>query len=73
MIGALVDVAVCCGQVANDGSVAVIKGLRDFQEHLGGELTVTLLDAIGTGIEVHQIDETMMLEAIAWLKSREAG
>ncbi len=58
---------------ANDGSVAVIKGLRDFQEHLGGELTVTLLDAIGTGIEVHEIDETMMLEAIAWLKSREAG
>ena len=58
---------------ANDGSVAVIKGLRDFQEHLGGELTVTLLDAIGVGIEVHEIDEAMMLEAITWLKSREAG
>ncbi|MGI9490741.1 MAG: 3-dehydroquinate synthase [Geminicoccaceae bacterium] len=58
---------------ANDGGVAVIKGLRDFQEHLGGELTVTLLDAIGAGIEVHQINEAMMLEAIAWLKSRETG
>ncbi len=58
---------------ASDGNVAVIKGLRDFQEHLGGELTVTLLEDIGIGIEVHEIDEAMMLEAIAWLKSREAG
>jgi len=55
---------------ASDGSVAVIRGLKDFQEHLGGELTITLLDDIGVGIEVHEIDEGMMLEAIAWLKSR---
>ena len=55
---------------ASDGAVAVIKGLRDFQEHLGGELTITLLDDIGIGVEVHEIDEDMMLEAIAWLKSR---
>ncbi|NJO36517.1 MAG: 3-dehydroquinate synthase [Rhizobiales bacterium] len=55
---------------ASDGAVAVMKGLRDFQEHLGGELTVTLLDGIGVGIEVHAIDERMMLDAIAWLKGR---
>ena len=58
---------------ANDGTVAVMKGLSDFQEHLGGELTITLLEAVGIGIEVHEIDEKRMLEAIAWLKSREAG
>lgn len=55
---------------ASDGSVAVIKGLRDFQEHLGGELTVTLLDDIGVGVEVHEIDEAVMLDAIGWLKAR---
>ena len=55
---------------ARDGSVAVIKGLSDFQEHLGGELTITLLNEIGVGVEVHEIDEPMMLDAIAWLKSR---
>lgn len=55
---------------ASDGKVAVIKGLKDFQEHLGGELTITLLHDIGIGVEVHEIDERMMLEAIAWLKSR---
>ncbi|MDH3663870.1 MAG: 3-dehydroquinate synthase [Alphaproteobacteria bacterium] len=55
---------------ANDGTVAVIKGLKDFQEHLGGELTVTLLEDIGVGVEVHDVDEAIMLEAIAWLKTR---
>ncbi len=43
-----------------DGTIAVMKGLRDFQEHLGGELTVTLLEGIGVGVEVHEIDEAMM-------------
>ena len=53
-----------------DGSLAVFEGLREFREHLGGELTVTLLEDIGCGIEVHAIDETRMLAAIAWLKER---
>ncbi len=55
---------------ASDGMVAVIKGLKEFQEHLGGELTITLLDDIGVGVEVHEMDERMVLQAIAWLKSR---
>jgi 3-dehydroquinate synthase len=55
---------------ARDGAVAVIKGLKDFQEHLGGELTITLLDDIGVGVEVHEIDDAMVLEAISWLKAR---
>ena len=48
-------------------------GLEDFREHLGGELTVTLLSAIGLGVEVHEMDQALVLEAIAWLKEREAG
>lgn len=55
---------------ASDGSVAVIKGLKDFQEHLGGELTITLLKDIGVGIEVHEIDDRLMLDGIIWLKER---
>ena len=53
-----------------DGSLAILEGLREFREHLGGELTVTLLEDIGSGIEVHAIDETRMLAAITWLKER---
>ncbi len=53
-----------------DGTNALLAGLREFQEHLGGELTITLLEDIGRGVEVHAMDEAMVLESIAWLKAR---
>ena len=49
---------------------AVLAGLREFREHLGGELTVTLLAGIGRGVEVHAMDEALILDAIAWLEAR---
>jgi 3-dehydroquinate synthase len=48
----------------------VLRGLREFREHLGGELTVTMLSAIGTGVDVHEITEAKVLEAIDWLEQR---
>jgi 3-dehydroquinate synthase len=56
-----------------NGEWAILEGLKDFQEHLGGELTVTLLAGIGTGVEVHEIDVERMREAMHWLKARAAG
>lgn len=50
----------------------VLEGLVEFQEHLGGELTVTLLEGIGRGIEVHAIDPVLVDQAIRWLRSRAA-
>jgi 3-dehydroquinate synthase len=55
-----------------DGSLAILDGLREFREHLGGELTVTLLEEIGRGAEVHEIDEARMHAALAWLRDRVA-
>ena len=52
------------------GDHAVLAGLREFREHLGGELTVTLLAGIGRGVEVHAMDEALILEAIGWLEAR---
>jgi 3-dehydroquinate synthase len=52
------------------GDWVILEGLKDFQEHLGGELTVTLLAGLGTGIEVHEIDVERMRQAMAWLKAR---
>lgn len=57
---------------AGPGGLAVMAGLQEFREHLGGELTITLLAGIGTGVEVHEIDETMMSDCIGWLKARVA-
>jgi len=45
----------------------VLAGLEEFREHLGGRLTITLLDDIGRGVEVHTIDAPLMREAIAAL------
>ncbi|HET6467354.1 MAG TPA: 3-dehydroquinate synthase [Geminicoccaceae bacterium] len=53
-----------------DGRLVLLEGLREFREHLGGELTITLLAAIGTGVEVHSMDEERILAAMAWLKGR---
>ena len=55
-----------------DGTYAVLQGLRDFQEHLGGELTITLLADLGVGVEVHDIDERLVSNAIQWLRARES-
>ncbi|HEX8663623.1 MAG TPA: 3-dehydroquinate synthase [Beijerinckiaceae bacterium] len=49
------------------GQLAVLRGLKEFQEHLGGELTVTLIDAVGHGIEVNRMDHPLIEEAIGWL------
>ena len=54
------------------GSPSVLRGLADFREHLGGELTVTLLEAVGRGVEVHEMDEGRVQAAIQWLRERDA-
>jgi 3-dehydroquinate synthase len=57
---------------ASDGSNPLLEGLREFREHLGGELTITLLEDIGRGIEVHQMDDGKVQQSIAWLKARQS-
>ncbi len=53
-----------------EGTLAVLQGLQDFREHLGGELTITLLRDIGRGVEVHAMDEALIEQAIGWLAER---
>ncbi len=46
----------------------IFRGLQEFQEHLGGELTLMLLEKIGKGVEVHRVDLLMYERAIALLQ-----
>jgi 3-dehydroquinate synthase len=46
----------------------LLSGLQEFREHLGGELTIMLIEKIGKGIEVHEVEEKLMLEAIVTMK-----
>jgi 3-dehydroquinate synthase len=50
----------------------VLAGLAEFQEHLGGALTITLLAAIGRGVEVHAMDQALIEQAIRWLRQHGA-
>ena len=55
-----------------NGQLSIIKGLQDFREHLGGQLTITLLADIGVGVEVHEMDEALVRQSIEFLRQREA-
>jgi len=55
------------------GRPAVLAGLEEFREHLGGRLTIMLLERIGSGFEVHELDEALLLEASDLLRRRVEG
>jgi 3-dehydroquinate synthase len=46
----------------------VLRGLAEFQEHLGGQLTIMLLSSIGTAFDVHRIDRDLMVRSIELLR-----
>ena len=52
------------------GKLVVLEGLEEFREHLGGELTITLLRSIGEGFEVHEMNVPKVLQAIHELRAR---
>ncbi len=52
------------------GRFMVLKGLEEFREHLGGELTVTMLRGIGQGFEVHEMNAAKIMESIHVLQKR---
>jgi 3-dehydroquinate synthase len=56
--------------VDSTDSLVVLRGLEEFREHLGGQLTITLLKAIGQGIEIHEMDEAAIVESIQELHVR---
>jgi len=47
----------------------LIAGLVEFQEHLGGRLTVVLLEEMGKGKDYHEIDVQLVLKAINFLRT----
>ena len=48
----------------------LLKGIQEFREHLGGELTITLIDGIGQKMDVHKIDIELMKNAVHSLNSK---
>lgn len=46
----------------------LFNGLNEFREHLGGRLTITLLEALGRGVEVHEMDFERVKAAVDYLE-----
>ncbi|HWY32170.1 MAG TPA: 3-dehydroquinate synthase [Candidatus Acidoferrum sp.] len=46
------------------GEYQILAGLEEFREHLGGELTITLLKEIGRGVEVHEMQPEKIMASI---------
>lgn len=44
------------------------KGLDEFREHLGGQLTIMLLEQLGKGVEYHEMDEKLIGAAVKYLE-----
>ena len=49
------------------GQALVLEGLDEFREHLGGDLTVLMLEDVGRGRDVHEIDGNRMTRCIEQL------
>ncbi len=50
---------------------SLFQGLDAFREHLGGQLTIMLIEDIGQSVEVHRVDRDRYREAVAFLRSRQ--
>lgn len=49
----------------------LIQGLKEFQEHLGGQLTIMLLEKLGKGVEVHEMDHDLIFKSVEILRTLE--
>ena len=49
---------------ALNDTASLFAGLEEFRQHLGGRLTLTMLRGIGDPIEVHEVDQSVMCDAI---------
>lgn len=53
-----------------EGRHALLRGLQEFREHLGGVLHITQLRGIGRGFEVTEMDEPTILASVEALRHR---
>jgi 3-dehydroquinate synthase len=50
---------------------SVMRGLAEFREHLGGQLTIMMLEGIGRAFDVHTVQADVMIRSIDILRTIE--
>lgn len=63
-IQALQGMGICMWHPLLDNTLTLFEGLEEFRQHLGGRLTVTMLDAPGRPLNVHEIDRDAMKDSL---------
>ena len=53
----------------DQGQLEILKGLEEFREHLGGELTITLVPKLGEKVEVHEMDSAAVRKVLSASKA----
>lgn len=56
-------------KLAENDKINLRNGLHEFREHLGGRLTIMLLERIGKGVEVHELDADIIAQSVDYLES----
>ncbi len=56
--------------LAENNKINLRTGLNEFREHLGGQLTITLLEGLGKGVEVHEMDFELISRAVDYLEHK---
>lgn len=53
------------------GRRLLLDGIEEFREHLGGQLTLSMLRAVGRAEDVHSLETDLILQAMSWLRRKE--
>ena len=64
VLNCLVDLGFALEHPALGNTRPLFDGLEEFRQHLGGRLTLTMLRGVGDPVDVHEVDDALMLEAI---------
>ena len=71
------DLGLVLDHPALHDTATLFAGLEEFRQHLGGRLTLTMLEDVGQAIEVHTVDHAQMSEAIrqvaVFAKTQQSG
>jgi 3-dehydroquinate synthase len=54
--------------LAENDKINLRNGIQEFREHLGGRLTIMLLEQIGKGVEVHELDTDLISKSVDFLE-----
>lgn len=64
VVGCLAEMGLPTSHPLLANKAALFDGLEEFRQHLGGELTITMIDQPGAPLDVHEVDYAEMGAAI---------